>query len=60
MYAILSSVWVRILTGKTAFLTIADWESETPRIHLTDYEAVLSPFAAESNVLRVQNEKEHP
>lgn len=30
--AILKSLWVRKLTGKPAFLTIADSESEAPRI----------------------------
>lgn len=47
--------WVRKLTGKPAFLTIADSESETPRIHLTDYEDVLPPEAAESKACRIQS-----
>jgi hypothetical protein len=29
--------WVCKLTGKPAFFTIADSESEAPRIHLNDY-----------------------
>jgi len=32
MYAKFQSFWVRKLTGKPAFLTIADSESEAPRI----------------------------
>jgi hypothetical protein len=46
--------------GKPAFLTIADSESETPRIHLTDYEDVLSPYVAESNALRIQSDLDCP
>jgi len=56
MCAIFQFSWVRKLTGKPAFLTIADSESETPRIHLTDYEDVLSPVAAESNAFRIQSD----
>jgi len=39
IHVIFESLWVRKLTGKPAFLTIADSESEAPRIHSTDYEA---------------------
>src|SRR5437867_268678 len=35
MCVIFHPVWVRKLTGKPAFLTIADCESEARRIHLT-------------------------
>ena len=45
---------VRKLSGKPAFLTIADCESEARRIQLTDYALDLSPIAAESNVCRIQ------
>jgi hypothetical protein len=52
---------VRKLTGKPAFLTIADSESETPRIHyLTDYEDVLSPSIAESNAFRIHLDRACP
>jgi len=54
------SLRVRKLTGKPAFLTIADSESETPRIHLTDYEPVLSPYIAESNAFRIQSDLDWP
>jgi hypothetical protein len=47
---------VRKLTGKPAFLTIADSGSEAPRIHLTDYEPFLLPSATESNAFRIQSE----
>jgi IS1 family transposase len=60
MCAIFQSLRVRKLTGKPAFLTIADWESETPRIHLTDYEVVLPLVAAESNAFRSQSELDWP
>src|SRR5258705_10666966 len=42
--------WVRKLTGKPAFLTIADCESETRRIHV--YQVAFS--AADNNALRIQ------
>jgi hypothetical protein len=54
IYAIYPLVWVLKLLGKPAFLTIADWESEAPRIHLTDYAPVLPPVAAESNDFLIQ------
>jgi IS1 family transposase/uncharacterized protein YerC len=47
---------VRKLTGKPAFLTIADSESEAPRIHLTDYEPFLPPTAAASKAFRIQSD----
>lgn len=56
MCAIFPMLRVRKLTGKPAFLTIADSESETPRIHLTDDENGLSPYAAESNTFRIQSD----
>jgi hypothetical protein len=56
MYAIFQSLRVRKLTGKPAFLTIADSESEAPRIHLTDYEAGLAVPTAESNAFRIQSD----
>ena len=46
---------VRKLTGKPAFLTIADCESEARRIHL-GYDADLSPLVAESKVFRIQSD----
>lgn len=52
--------WVRKLTGKPALLTIADSESKTPRIHLTDYEGVLPPFAAKSKACRTQPDLDWP
>lgn len=55
MRATFKSLRVRKLTGKPAFLTIADSESETPRIqYLTDYDDGLPVSAAESNVFRIQ------
>lgn len=41
---------VRKLTGKPAFLTIADWESEAPRIHFKN------DYAAASRALRIQSD----
>ena len=56
MYAIFPSLGVRKLTGKPAFLTIADSESEAPRIHnLIDYVDCVPEPAAESNACRIQS-----
>jgi hypothetical protein len=51
---------VRKLTGKPAFLTIADCESETRRIQNPNYAAGLPPCAAESKVFRTQSEADAP
>jgi hypothetical protein len=42
------------LRGKLAFFTIADSESEAPRIHLTDYDRAFPLQAAEGNGLRTE------
>jgi hypothetical protein len=47
--------WVRKLTGKPAFLTIADSESEARRIHLL-YEGDLLLSAAESKAFRIHSD----
>ena len=61
MRAIVPSLRVRKLTGKPAFLTIADSESEAPRIHYTDHDGpVLPPVAAESNARRSQSALDWP
>jgi IS1 family transposase len=60
MCAILHSVRVRKLTGKPAFLTIADSESEAPRIHLIEHEGYLPVPAAESKACRIQSELDWP
>jgi IS1 family transposase len=53
--------WVRKLTGKPAFLTIADSESEAPRIHnLIDYVDCLPVPAAESKTCRIHSELDCP
>ena len=60
MCAILNSLWVRKLTGKPAFLTIADSESEAPRIQLTEHEIYLPVPAAESKAFRNQSDLDWP
>src|ERR1019366_9009 len=55
MRAIFNPFWVRKLIGKPASLTIADWESETPRIQF-NYGIGLSLPAAESNAFRIQSD----
>lgn len=56
MCAIFKSIWVRKLTGKPAFLTIADSESEARRIHLKGYDCgILSP-AADSKAFRIHSD----
>ena len=53
--------WVRKLTGKPAFLTIADCESETRRIHFTWLVyVVLSLIAAVSKVFRTHSDSNKP
>ncbi len=55
MYAIFYTVWVRKLIGKPEFLTISDWEFETPRIQYGKaHTAVFSPLATKSNAFRIQ------
>jgi hypothetical protein len=53
MRATFQSLRVRKLTGKPAFLTIADSESETPRIHCfeRDYESGSNSFLAHSDLV---------
>jgi IS1 family transposase len=60
MCAIFSSLRVRKLTGKPAFLTIADSESEAPRIHLKAHDDYLPAPAAESKACRIQSELDWP
>ena len=55
MCATFSPARVRKLTGKPAFLTIADCESETRRIHKKGYDE-LHPPAAESNAFRIHSD----
>ena len=47
---------VRKLTGKPAFLTIADCESEARRIHLICYETRVSFRAADSKAWRTHSD----
>jgi hypothetical protein len=56
MRTIVLSLWLRKLTGKPAFLTVVDSESDTPRILLTEHEGFLPVPAAESNVRRIESE----
>jgi hypothetical protein len=56
MYAIFQSLTVRKLTGKPAFLTIADSESEAPRIQFTAYVDCVPAPAAESNAFRIHSD----
>jgi hypothetical protein len=56
MCAIFPSLTVRKRTGKPAFLTIPDSESETPRIHVLGHVLVLLPVAGESNAFRIHSE----
>ena len=58
MHAIFQ-IRVRKLTGKPAFLTIADCESEARRIQL-HYEDVLPVPEAESNVFRIHSDLRIP
>jgi hypothetical protein len=61
MCVIFQSLRLRKLTGKPAFLTIADLESEAPRMHLKDDEAFLLAAAAESNAFRdLSKLSQHP
>ena len=58
MRAIFPSPWVRKLTGKPVFLTIADCESEARRIHKT--RPIYDPLAAEIKAFRVHSDRDKP
>lgn len=57
--AIFHPLWVRKLTGKPAFFTSADCESEARRIH-SDYDADLPALARSSNAVRIQSDLPSP
>jgi IS1 family transposase len=56
MRATFKSFWVRKLTGKPAFLTIADSESEARRIHFARF----TPYVADSKVFRTHSDSDSP
>ena len=54
--AIFNALWVRKLTGKPALLTIADSESEAPRIQKTDDDHAALSIATESRAFRIHSD----